>query len=575
MSEAPAHYSVPPDPKAPPDPSLDPAVRERSGPSIVWLIPILTAIIGAWLIIHTLTDRGPLVTITFRTAEGIEVDKTRVKYKSLDIGLVESVRFSSDFSRVEVRARLSKDAEHFLRRDTRFWVVRPTLSARGISGLGTLLSGSYIEIEPGQGAPQTLFVGLESPPVVRADEAGKQITLMSRRLGSIDRGSIVHYQGIVAGEVLGYEMANDYHSVLIHAFVKPPFDRLVRSNTRFWSASGIDLSVGPDGMRVKTESLQALLFGGIAFETPDPADAGSEDITGLVFTLYDDRKSIQDQAYSSKVRFVMFFEDSVRGLAIGAPVEFKGIKVGSVIDLRLEYDDKKGTFRIPVVVELEPERIVASGERMKKAPHQVIQALVRKGLRARLQTGNLLTGQLFVDLDMQPRTPIRLVSAGRTEAELPTVQGKFEQATESVTSILDKLDRIDFAGIGNELKGALKGANAIANAPNLEASLNDLAASLASMRSILRKVDARAEPITENLEQALAAARSTLDKAKSTMAIADGVLASDSPLQGNVIKLTQELAATARSVRSLVEMLERDPQSLIFGNSNKAGGVQK
>src|SRR4051812_15921122 len=465
------------------DPELDPTVRERGGFSLVWLIPILTAIIGGWLILHTLTDRGPLVTVTFRTADGIEVDKTRIKYKSLDIGLVEGVRFSKDFSRVEVRARLGKEAAHFLRRDTRFWVVRPTLSARGISGLGTLLSGSYIEIEPGQGAPQTLFVGLEAPPVVTADEAGKQITLMSRRLGSIDRGSLIHFQGIVAGEGLGYEMANDYRSVLIHAFVKPPFDRLVRSNTRFWTASGVDLSLGPDGMRVKTESLQALLFGGIAFDTPDSQDAGAEDITGLVFTLHDDPKSIQDQAYASKVRYVLFFEDSVRGLSVGAPVEFKGIKVGSVIDLRLEYDERKGAFRIPVVVEIEPERIVERGERMKKAPREAFQSLIKKGLRARLQTGNLLTGQLYVDLDMLPKTPIRLAGAGRTEPELPTVPGKIEQLTVSLNGILDKLDKVDFAAIGAELQGTLKGANAIANGPNLEASLADLAASLASVKS--------------------------------------------------------------------------------------------
>lgn len=551
------------------EPMLQPVVHERGGPSLVWLIPILTALIGGWLIVHSLTDRGPLVTITFRTADGIEVEKTRIKYKSLDIGLVEGVRFSKDFSRVEVRARLGKEAAHFLRRDTRFWVVRPTLSARGISGLGTLLSGAYIEIEPGQGAPQSLFVGLESPPVVNADEAGKQITLMTRRLGSIDRGSLVHYQGIVAGEVLGYEMANDYRSVLIHAFVKPPFDRLVRSNTRFWSASGIDLSMGPDGMRVKTESLQALLFGGIAFDTPDPQDAGAEDITGLVFTLHDDQKTIQDQAYSSKVRFVLFFEDSVRGLTIGAPVEFKGIKVGSVIDLRLEYDEKKSAFRIPVVVELEPERIVERGDRMKKAPREAFQALVKRGLRARLQTGNLLTGQLYVDLDMQPKTPIRLAAAGRIEPELPTVQGKIEQLTGSLTGIFDKLDKVDFAGIGAELQGTLKGANAIANGPKLEASLTDLAASLAGVRSIMKKVDSRAEPITANLEQALAAARDTLEKAKSTMALVDGVLASDSPLQGNVIRLTQELAETAKSARALVDMLERDPQSLLFGKKAK------
>jgi paraquat-inducible protein B len=373
----------------------------------------------------------------------------------------------------------------------------------------------------------------------------------------------------VAGEVLGHEMANDYRSVLIHAFVKPPFDRLVRSTTRFWTASGIDLSVGPDGMRVKTESIQALLFGGIAFDTPDPQDAGAEDITGLVFTLHDDQKAIQEQAYASKVRYVLFFEDSIRGLTIGAPVEFKGIKVGSVIDLRLEYEEKKGAFRIPVVVEIEPERILERGERMKKAPREAFQTLVKRGLRARLQTGNLLTGQLYVDLDMQPKSPIRLAGAGRTEPELPTVQGKFEQMTVSASGILDKLEKVDFAAIGADLQGTLKGTNAVANSPNLEASLADLAASLASVRTIVRKVDSRAEPITANLEQALAAARDALEKAKSTMALVDAVLVPDSPLQGNAIKLTKDLAETAKSVKALVDLLERDPQSLIFGRKKK------
>ncbi|MDP2810945.1 MAG: MlaD family protein [Rhodocyclaceae bacterium] len=545
---------------------IEPVVRERGGPSLIWLIPILTAIIGAWLIVHTLTDQGPLVTITFRTADGIEIDKTRVKYKSLSIGMVESVRFSPDFSRVEVRARLNKDAGHFLRRDTRFWVVRPTLSARGISGLGTLLSGSYIEIEPGQGAPQSLFVGLESPPVVQSDMAGKRITLMARQLGSIDRGSPIHYQGIVAGEVLGHEMANDYRNVLIHAFIKAPFDGLVRGNTRFWSSSGIDLNVGPDGMRLKTESLQSLLFGGIAFDTPDPQEAGDEDIKGLVFTLYDDLKSIKEQSYASKVRFVLFFEDSVRGLAVGAPVEFKGIKVGSVIDVRLEHDERNSTFRIPVVIEIEPERIADRGELMKRSPKEVFQALVKRGLRARLQMGSLLTGQLFVDLDMQPKAPLRLANAKRAEPELPTVRGGgIDQAVATVTGIVGKLDQIDFVAMGAELHGTLKGANALVNAPALQTALADLSASLASLKGILRAVDSRAEPITANLEQALGAARDALDKAKTTMTLVDGVIAPEAPLHHHAVRLAQELTATTRSLRHLVDLLERNPQALLLG----------
>lgn len=546
----------------------EPVVRSRAGPSMVWLIPILTAIIGAWLILHTLTDQGPLVTITFRTADGIEVDKTRIKYKSLSIGIVESVRFSPDFSRVEVLARLKKDAAHFLRRDSRFWVVRPTLSARGISGLGTLMSGTYIEIEPGQGAPQTLFVGLESPPVVHADTAGKQITLLARQLGSIDRGSPIYYQGILAGEVLGHEMANDFRNVLIHAFVKTPFDGLVRSNSRFWTDSGIDLTVGPDGLRLKTESLQSLLFGGIAFDTPDLQDGGVEDIGGLIFTLHDDLKSIKDQAYTSKLRYVMYFEDSMRGLTAGAPVEFKGIKVGTVLDVKLEYDEAKSSFRIPVVVELEPERIANRSEKLKRAPRDVFQNLVNKGLRARLQSGNLLTGQLFIELVMQPKAPKRLVNAGHASPELPTIRGGgLEQVVASAAGIMEQLERVDYAALGADLQGTLKGTNAMTNGPQMQAALADLAASLASVRGILRALDGRAEPIAMNLEQALAAARDALEKSKKTMTLVDGAISPDAPLHQHSLRLVQELAATARSLRHLVDMLERNPQALLLGKS--------
>jgi len=546
----------------------EPVVKERSGPSLIWLIPIITAVIGAWLIFNTVTDRGPLVTITFRTADGIEVDKTRIKYKSLSIGHVEGVRFSSDFSRVEVRARLNKEAAHFLRRDTRFWVVRPTLSARGISGLGTLLSGTYIELEPGQGAPQSLFVGLETPPVMNADMAGKRITLLARQLGSIDRGSPVHYQGIVVGEVLGHEMANDYRKVLIHAFVKAPYDALLRSNTRFWNASGVDLTLNSEGLRLKTESMQALLFGGIAFDTPDIHEAGEENIDGLVFTLYDDVNSIRDNAFPTKLRYVLFFEDSVRGLAVGAPVEYKGIKVGSVVDVRLEHDERNSAFRIPVLVDIEPERIVGRGELMKRAPLEAFQVMVKRGLRARLQMGNLVTGQLYVDLDMQPKSPLRLANAGRSEPELPTVRGvSLEQVMTSASSIMAKLDRMDFAAMGADLQATLQGTNALVNGPQLQNSLADLSASLASLRKILHALDGRAEPIAANLDQALVAAREALEKSKATLALVDGVIAPEAPLHFQAIRLAQELVQATRSLRSLVEMLERNPQALLLGKT--------
>ncbi len=544
--------------------TLSPVVRERGGLSPIWLIPIMTALLGGWLMYHSLTDQGPLVTMTFRTAEGIEAEKTRIKYKSLSIGMVEGVKFSPDFSRVEVRARLNKEAAHFLKRDTRFWVVRPTLSARGISGLGTLLSGTYIEVEPGEGAPQSLFVGLEAPPLLHADMAGKRITLLAKQLGSLDRGSQIYYQGIVAGEVLGYEMANDYRNVLVHAFVKAPYDTLLRSHTRFWSGSGIDLSVGAEGVRLKTESLQSMLFGGIAFDTPDLTDAldGSEDIAGLVFTLHDDLKSIQDQAYVSKLRYVLHFEDSVRGLTVGAPVEFKGIKVGSVTDVRLEYHEKAASFRIPVQVEIEPERIATRSEQLQRAPREIFEGLIKRGLRARLQTSNLLTGQLYVDLVMQPKAALKRGDKN----ELPTVRGVgIEQMMASAGSIMEQLERVDYVALGADLQGTLKGTNAFVNSPQLNTALEDLATTLKSVRTLLGALEGRAEPLADNLERTLVAAREALEKAKTTMQLVDGAIAPEAPLHHHAVRLAQELTITTRSLRHLVETLERNPQALLLG----------
>jgi paraquat-inducible protein B len=543
---------------APPEPVL----RRRSGPSLVWLIPLLTALIGGWLIYKTFSEKGPALTISFMHAEGIEVGKTRIKYKNLDIGVVEGLRFSDDFARVVVLARLNKEAAPFLKRGTRFWVVKPSLGVRGVSGLSTLISGAFIEIEPGQGATETNFFGLEVPPVVAANEAGRRIELVTTRLGSIDRGSPLYYQGILAGEVLGYEMANDYRSVLVHAFVKQPFDRLLRSSTHFWHASGIEVALGADGLRVQTESLQAMLFGGIAFDTPDVQDGASENTDGLVFTLFDDRRSIQDRSYTSKARFVLYFGESVRGLAVGAPVEFKGIKIGAVTGIRLEYEPKSGTFRIPVVIEIEPERVLekapARGEGLRASPQATFQALVKRGLRARLQTGSLLTGQLFVELDMHPKSKIRLAQVPGPYPELPTIPGSIGQMTVSLENILAKLDRIDLEAIGTDLQGTFAGTSKLANQPELQRSVADLSASLASLRSILHKVDQRAEPIAANLDKALVSARETL-------ALLDGVLAPDSPLHERSLRLAEELGEAARSIRALVDMLQRDPQSALFG----------
>ena len=538
----------------------NPHVSKRSGPSMVWLIPLVTIIVGGWLVVKTLSEQGPKASISFKTAEGIEVGKTKIKYKNVAIGMVEQIRFSDDLSHVLISGEFDKGTDHFLRRNTRFWVVKPQFGLKGVSGLSTLISGAYIEIEPGPGAPQSHFVGLEKAPVVTANEAGKRISLISGRLGSIDTGSPIYYQGMEAGEVLGHELGTDRKSVFIHAFIKEPFDQLIRGNTRFWNVSGMEVTMGADGFKMEMESVASLVFGGIAFETPITLEPVSENEENLVFTLFDDYTTIKEYSYTKKINFIVFFDSSVRGLNIGAPVEFKGIKIGSVLDIRLEFESKDTTFRIPVLIEIEPERIIASDSDEQDSPYHVMNVLVERGLRAQLRTGSLLTGQLFIELDMHPGTEVILSGTETKVPELPTIPASnFDAITASIERFVAKLDELEIEQIGSELLSTLKGANKVINNPEIPVIVSDLQDSLESFRSIMRKVD------ESNLKEAINAGHVALEKLEETLTLTNRVLKPNSPLQYNVIKLSAELEETARSIRALVETLERNPQSLIFG----------
>ncbi|HIF50598.1 MAG TPA: MCE family protein [Thiotrichaceae bacterium] len=551
-----------------------PQVSKQSGPSIVWIIPLITLLVGGWLVVKTLSEQGPQISISFKTAEGIEVGKTKVKYKNVDIGVVERIKFSDDFSNVILTAEFSQGSEKFLRRSTRFWVVKPQLGLQGASGLSTLISGAYIEIEPGPGAAQRHFVGLEKQPVVKADEQGKEIVLVTQKLGSIDRGSPIYYQGLLAGEVLGYELGNDRKSVYVHAFIKDPFDQLIRGNTYFWNVSGINVSMGADGFKVQTESIRSLMFGGIAFDTPETLEQASTDVDNLVFTLNESFDVLEERSYTRKLKFIMFFDSSVRGLSLGAPVEFKGIKVGSVLDVRLEFDKEDTTFRIPVLIEIELQRIIERGSEDTSSSYRTLDTLVERGLRARLKTGSLLTSQLYVELDMHPDTPISLSGEETQFPELPTLgTANFGAITKSVEDLLAKFNAIDIDEVTTVLLDTIKNANStlitadktIGNAnklitlPGIPTAVEDLQISLNKFKTIMQKVD------ESNIQEAINAGHLALESLIVTLGRTNKILEPNSPAQYNLIKLTGELEETARSIRSLVETLERNPQSLIFG----------
>lgn len=574
----------------------NPQVSKQSGLSIVWIIPLVTLLVGGWLIVKTLSEQGPRATISFKTAEGIEVGKTRIKYKNVDIGVVEKIKFSDDFSNIILTVDFMEGSEKFLRRSTRFWVVKPQLSLRGATGLSTIISGAYIEIEPGTGAPKLHFIGLEKQPVVKSDQQGKKITLVTQKLGSVDTGSPIYYQGLLAGEVLGYELGNDRKSTYVHTFIKDPFDQLIRGNTNFWNVSGINVSMGADGFKVQTESIQSMMFGGIAFETPETLEQATTDIDKLVFTLHESYESIKKHAYTKKIKFIMFFDSSIRGLNLGAPVEFKGIKVGTVLDVRLEFDSGSTSFRIPVLIEIEPQRIIERGNQEMDQSHQALQRLVKRGLRARLQTGSLLTSQLFVELDMHPGSPINLSGSDTPYPELPTLPtSNFGAITQSAEDLLAKLNAVDIKEVTSVLidtiqtanktmhnaDKAIESANTLIGTPGIPEAIENVRITLKNFKNITQKVDdsnliASATKTFSSVDKTINSADKAINNA-NTLISAPGIPEAIEDIRialKNFKNITQKvndtnlIASASKTLSNVGEIITKSNQTL--SNANKA-----
>ena len=530
-------------------------VRSKKQISIVWLIPIVAVLIGGWLAYKGLSEKGPMVTITFESAEGLEAGKTQVKYKDVQLGQVATIHFNADLSRVLITAELVKEATPFLTENTRFWVVRPRVTASGISGLGTLFSGAYIGMDPGmEGAPARRFKGLEIPPVVTTGMPGHDFLLRATTLGSLDIGSPVYYRQIKVGQVIGYELDKKGQSLSIKIFVNRPHDKLVRANTRFWNASGLDLKLDASGIKLNTESLVSIIMGGIAFDTPTSLEAGGPAQEGRVFRLYGTRESIFERTFTEKEHYILHFKGSIRGLTVGAPVEFRGIKIGQVLDIKAEFNQETLTPQITVLIETEPQRWVILGKATMDDKTQM-DKLVAKGLRAQLKTGSLLTGQLFVDWDFHPDASPAQVKYGQKFPELPTIPAPLQIITARVNNLLSKIETVPIEKIGKNLDDTLE------NVKNITASA-ELMQAVRALNQTLQETRELAQNLNTNVAPAITA---TLDQAQQTLVSVESTLGKDAPLQYEMRQVLKELGDAARSLRVLLQYLERHPEALIFG----------
>jgi paraquat-inducible protein B len=528
-----------------PQATAEPKKRRRL--SVVWIIPILAAVVALGIAVERFLSQGPTITIVFKAAEGIEAGKTFLKYKDVNIGQVTKVKLSEDFTKVVVTAKIDKSAEGLIVKDAKFWVEQPRVTLSGISGIGTLLSGNFIALEVGKSDEKRRdFIGLEVPPAITLDQPGRQFVLHADELGSVGLGSPLYYRRLNVGQVIGYDLAEDGRSVTIKVFVNAPYDKYVTAATRFWQASGIDVTMGANGLTVQTQSVLSVLIGGIAFETPPTSQEMKPAAAKTAFPLFGSRTAAVAKHELIVASYVLYFNESLRGLSVGAPVTYLGLPVGEVTAIGFEYNEATDRIRPRVDIAVYPARFAAYVKKSavldeknlgEKKRHSVIQKMVDHGIRAQLRSGSILTGQMYVAFDRFPNAPKAKVDWTKEPPELPVMPGGLQELENKITSILAKIDKVPFEAIGEDLKKLL-----------------------ATTDQLMSRIDGEIVP---ELKTSMEGLRRVLENTDATL------VGKDAPAQQELREALQEIARAARAIRVLTDYLERNPEALIRGKTQE------
>ncbi|MCE8015300.1 intermembrane transport protein PqiB [Halomonas sp. MCCC 1A17488] len=524
-----------------------PTPQRRLSP--IWIVPIVAMLIGLWLVYDNYRSRGPLITLTMSSADGIEAGSTLIKTRNVEVGRVERVQLSDDMSHAVITARMSPDTDDLLTEGSRFWVVKPRIGREGISGLGTVLSGAYIQLEPGGGESGVReFQVSDQPPVAPADAAGIRVNLVSQLGNSLRTGDPVTYQGYTVGRVEEVDFDPDLRRMNQRIFIESPYDRLVTDGTRFWSASGVDLRLDADGIRVNVESIEALLGGGVTFGVPDDLPRGRPVEDGATFNLYPDEESARQGTFNRYLEYVLLVEDSVRGLSRGAPVEFRGVRIGTVASVPWEFTatqpETRGGFAIPVLIRIEPQRLGIENQEVDLEEwDQRFRRLFGRGLRASLKSGNLLTGAMFVDINFYREEADDYVAETFSERTVfPTTSTGFAQIESQVTALLEKLNALEIQPLLTGLERNLAAS---------EAMLGEVRELSASLQGVLDDPGTRNLPA--NLNASLEALRETLEG-----------MSPESSAYRELTGAAERLERTLRELQPVTRTLNENPRALLF-----------
>lgn len=545
-------------------------VRHRRRIPLVWIVPILSALIAGWLAWDTFSKRGPTITVAFDTAAGLTAGQSQLKYRNVVMGTVKSIAIPPDLSKVLVTIETVKEAEALLTDKTIFWVVKPQLFAGNISGLETILSGSYIGMRPStdKGVATRSFVGQEDPPILQASVKGTTFRLDTNRLGSISLGAPVFFRDIEVGTVLGWDLHDLASRVAIHAFVRAPFDRYVRDDSNFWNASGLSVSLGSNGINIQMESLRAILLGGIAFDTSHDSTAPISKADHR-FKLYANIEEAKSAGFGQQIKLISYFPGSVAGVTEGAEVTFHGLKIGEVTRVGLVYDPKQDRVVAPIHYRVEAGRISNLAKAQGLEPINIAEEMIHRGLRATLQAPSLISNSKIISLQVVP-------DAARGELEkigdhyvIPAAEiGGFDSITASASELLSKINRIDFDKIGNSLLGAATGIEQTVNGPQIKATLAALEKAMIDVQDIAAKLDKDATPALKRLPDIAQQLQEAVTKANKLIASVDKGYGDTSKFHRDIDRLLPQITDAARSIRALADLLSRHPEALIKGRTN-------
>lgn len=518
-----------------------PEPQKRKGkwrPALIWLIPLVALLIALSLAVKAILNTGPTIDVSFRTAEGLVAGKTTVRYKQVDIGLVRQIDLADDGSHVIAKIELRKDASQFASKDSRFWVVRPRIGTSGVSGIDTLLSGAYIEVDGGKSKEkQEEFTGLEVPPVVASDVPGKVYFLKARDLGSLDIGSPIYYRRINVGQITAYKLSQDGKSVELQIFVRSPYDKFVTTDARFWQASGVDVTLNASGFNLDTQSLASIVAGGIAFGYPESSNAGVA-ANHSRFNLADSRAEALKEPDGRPKQIIMYFNHSIRGLTAGAPIDFMGLEIGNVKSINVEFNANYTQLRMRVEALIYPSRL-ANGKELDP-DGDIFRSFIQQGWRAQMRTGNLLTGQNYIAFDKFPKAkPANLIIRPNGVVEVPTTPTELSGLQAQVSQIADKLTKFPLVEIGQDVRKTLKNMNT----------------AIESTDKLVKQLDGKVAPDLQ----------ATLTEVRKTVKSSESILSSDAPMQQDVRRALQQMTRAAASLQLMADYIEQHPESLIRG----------